>query len=102
MRALSQRHKEERTRRLAVGEIPAISCVAGDSDDFKGRAVAGQVKAEVRADGIFAGLEKSMNKGFVDDGDVARRCAVSFGDGTAAVNLLSHRFQITRAHVIPR
>ena len=62
MRALSQRHEEERTRWLAVGEIPAVSCIADDADDFEGRAVTGQVEAEVRADGVFAGLEKLCTK----------------------------------------
>ena len=62
MRALSQRHKEQRARRLAVREIPAVSCIADNSDDFKGRAVAGQVKAEVRTNGVFAGLEKCTGR----------------------------------------
>src|SRR5580700_5902162 len=102
MRALSQGHKEERVWRLAVCEIPTVSCIADNADDLKGRAIAGQVKAEVRADRVFTGLEKLMNEGFIDDNDVACRCGILLSDGTAADNFLSHSFQITRAHVIPR
>src|SRR5580704_3776980 len=70
---LGQRHEEQGTGWFAVGEVPAISRVADDADDFEGRAVTGQVEAKMCADRVFARLEERMHKSFVDDGDVAGR-----------------------------
>ena len=97
---LREGDEEHRARRLGVGGIVVLG-VADDADDFIGAAVAGEIEAEVLADGVFAGLEEALDEGFVDDDDVLGGGGVVCGDGAAADDLLAEGFKVAWRYVIP-
>ena len=55
----------------------------------------------MRAEWFFALLKELAHESFIDDRDVLRCSRVLVGDAPAAQNVLAHRLQVARAHVVP-
>src|ERR1700688_1326934 len=52
-------------------------------------------------DWLFTLLEKLAHEGFIHHRDVLRCCCVLLSDGPSAHDVLAHRFQVARTHVVP-